>query len=52
MYGPNVDKCICLVANQLVTHSIDFIHINIFNLLIKVYISLIFIKHFINESTI
>jgi hypothetical protein len=33
----------------LVIYDIDFIHINIYNLLIKTYLSLIFIKYFINE---
>jgi hypothetical protein len=36
----------------LITCDIDFIHVNIFNLLIKTYLSLIFIKYFINESNI
>jgi len=26
------------LANQLVTHMIDFVHVNIFNLLIKAYL--------------
>ena len=33
----------------LVICDIDFIHINIYNLLLKTYLSLIFIKYFINE---
>jgi len=37
-----------LVVNQLIKCNIDFIHVNAFNLLIKVYLSLIFIKYFIN----
>jgi hypothetical protein len=41
--------CIYLVSNRLVTCDINFVHINKFNLLIKVYLSLIFIKYFINE---
>jgi hypothetical protein len=40
-------------CNQSVgTYDIDFVHVDIFNLLIKVYLSLIFIKYFINESNI
>jgi hypothetical protein len=42
-----------LSYNQLVgTYDIDFVHVDIFNLLIKAYLSLIFIKYFINESNI
>jgi len=41
-----------LVANRLVTRGIDFVHVNIFNLLIKTYLSLIFIKYFINKFNI
>jgi hypothetical protein len=41
--------CIYLVSNRLVTRDINFVRINKFNLLIKVYLSLIFIKYFINE---
>jgi len=36
----------------LVICDIDFIHINICNLLIKIYLFLIFIKYFINEYNI
>jgi hypothetical protein len=36
----------------LVICDIDFIHINICNLLIKTYLSLIFIKYFINEYNV
>jgi len=33
-------------------HYIDFVHVNIFNLLIKVYLFLIFIICLINESKV
>jgi hypothetical protein len=36
----------------LVTHDIDFIHVNIFNFLIKTYLSLIFMKYLINKSRV
>jgi hypothetical protein len=38
--------------NQLLSHLIDFIYINIFYLLIKKYLFLIFIKYSINESRV
>jgi hypothetical protein len=39
--------------SQSVSYSdIDFVYINIFNLLIKVCLSLIFIKYLINESRV
>jgi hypothetical protein len=41
-----------LVVNQLITRDIDFVHVYIFSLLIKAYLSLIFIKYFINESRV
>jgi hypothetical protein len=44
------DASICFIVNPLV--NIVFIHINIFNLLIKIYLFLIFIKYFINESIV
>jgi len=43
---------IVYAVNQLVIHGIDFFYINIFDLLIKTYLSLIFIKYFINKSKI
>jgi hypothetical protein len=48
----HVSMYICLVADQSIGCDIDFVHVNIFNLLIKIYLSLIFIKYFINESNI
>jgi hypothetical protein len=42
----------CLVVNQLVARGIEFVHVNIFNLLTKIYLSLIFIKYLINESRV
>jgi hypothetical protein len=43
---------IVYAVNQLVIYGIDFFYINIFDLLIKIYLSLIFIKYFINKSKI
>jgi len=42
--------CICFVVNRLDTCNIDFAHVNIFNLLIKTHLPLIFIIYLINES--
>ena len=42
----------CLIVNHLVIHDINFVHVYIFNLLIKAHLSLIFIKYFINEYNI
>jgi len=41
-----------MIYIQLVSCNINFIHINIFNLLIKIYLFLIFIKYLINESRV
>jgi hypothetical protein len=43
---------IWIVVNQVVTHSIDFIHVNIFIFLIKAYLSLLLIKYLIIKSNI
>jgi hypothetical protein len=42
----------CHLINQWVIYDINFIYINIFYLLIKIYLFLIFIKYFINEFRI
>jgi hypothetical protein len=36
----------------LITYDINFVYVNIFNLLIKTYLSLILIKYLINESIV
>jgi hypothetical protein len=43
---------ICSAAKQLVSRNINFVYVDIFNLLIKVYLSLIFIKYLINKSIV
>jgi len=44
--------CICHVVNQLVICGIDFVHVYIFDLLIKAYLSLMLIKYLFNKSNI
>ncbi|KAJ6865995.1 hypothetical protein NC652_037531 [Populus alba x Populus x berolinensis] len=45
-------KYLNLLVNMLIIHGINFIHIKIFNLLIKIYLTLIFINYFINKYNI
>ena len=41
-----------LMAIQLIIRDINFIYVKIFNLLINIFLSLIFIKYFIDESKV